>query len=483
MDKKSILVTGATGYVGGRLVPLLLELGHDVSVLVRDAERVAWRDWFSQVTVIEADLLASDASWGEVTGLADHYDVAYYLVHSINSGEGFIEREKKMVSQFNKVFSQLDHVIYLGGHFPSEGEVSEHLASRALTGELLAENYQCTQFRAGPVIGSGSASFEMLRYLTERLPVMVAPKWVMNYVQPVAIRNVLEYLVAALDVGPVGVVDIGGERMKFVDMMLRYGDVRGLKRLVIPLPVLTPGLAAHWVGFVTPISNDLAVPIIKSVISSVVADTAMAEKYFPQVVPMPFERAVKLALEKSEQKMIETRWSGAMGNRKTTELHDSQGMIKEIRSIYADVQPEHAYAAFTTLGGEEGWLAWNWAWVIRGRFDALIGGPGLRRGRRHPSEIAVGDAVDFWRVEKVIPQRELLLRAEMKVPGPAWLQFKVEPEGDGCRIFQTAYFEPIGLAGVLYWYALYPVHRLIFNAMISALAARAESFASGEKSI
>jgi uncharacterized protein YndB with AHSA1/START domain len=302
---------------------------------------------------------------------------------------------------------------------------------------------------------------------------MIAPRWVMNDVQPIAVRDILSYLLLALELAPAGVVDVGSERLSFRQMMQVYASVRGLRRLIVPVPVLTPRLAGLWVGLVTPIPNALAVPLIQGVIRPVVADTARARELFPAVEPITYRHAVELALEKLRDAGVETRWSGALGasghRGLTYQLADTEGMIRETRTLRVDASPERVFATFTSLGGERGWLVWKWAWRLRGLLDRLVGGPGLRRGRRHPRELLPGEAVDFWRVEAVEPPRLLRLRAEMRVPGRAWLQWEARPEGDGTRLLQVAFFAPVGLAGTLYWYLLYPLHKLIFSDMIRAV--------------
>jgi uncharacterized protein YndB with AHSA1/START domain len=337
-----------------------------------------------------------------------------------------------------------------------------------------------TELRAGPIIGSGSASFEMVRYLTERLPAMVAPRWVMNEVQPIAVRDILSYLLlvltspAARSAGGLGVIEVGSERLTFRQMMQVYASVRGLRRLIVPVPVLTPRLAGLWVELVTPIPNTLAVPLIEGVIYPVIADTARARELFPEIEPVSYRRAVELALARLSSRGPETRWSGALGRGATYQLTDREGLIREIRTRHVAAPPERVFRVFSGLGGERGWLVWDRAWRLRGLLDRLVGGPGLRRGRRHPSELLAGEALDFWRVEEVRSPELLRLRAEMKVPGRAWLQFEARPEGAGTRLVQTALFAPVGLAGTLYWYVLYPIHKLIFSDLSRAVGRAAE---------
>lgn len=468
----TILVTGATGYVGGRLIPRLLERGYAVRVLVRDAERVEGRDWADRVSIIEGDLLEPATLGPAVAGIA----TAYYLVHAMGSRGDFAERDRRAAEHFGIAARQagVKHTIYLGGLQPDAGEASPHLASRAETGRVLAERLAVTEFRAGPIIGSGSASFEMVRYLTERLPAMVAPKWIKNLVQPIAIRDILAYLLAAAEYEPIGIIDVGGEQLTFKQMMLQYAEVRGLRRIIVPVPVLAPGLAARWVGFVTPISNSLAVPLVEGVVRPLTADTGKAEAAFPDVKPIGYQQAVALALSKIGMGEIETRWSGAVGEGEgeVLRLEDRGGIVREFRRVRADCSAEQLFAAFTSLGGKRGYLSFDWAWWLRGVADQLVGGPGLRRGRRHPDELLAGEAMDFWRVEEVDRPNRLRLRAEMKVPGVAWLQWEArrDPRDGQTYLEQTAAFRPRGLPGFLYWWAMYPMHMLMFTRMARKIA-------------
>jgi uncharacterized protein YbjT (DUF2867 family)/uncharacterized protein YndB with AHSA1/START domain len=473
-----ILVTGATGYIGGRLIPRLLEAGHRVRVLVRDPGRIRGRPWAEEVEVFAGDLLEPGTLPAALRGA----DAAYYLVHSMYAGKDFAARDLRAARNFAGAARGVGHVIYLGGLLPAGDDVSEHLRSRAEVGAALRAALPVTELRAGPIIGSGSASFEMIRYLTERLPAMIAPRWILNEVQPIAIRDVLAYLVRALDTGPQGVVEIGADRLSFRETMRVYAAVRGLRRTIVPLPVLAPWLAARWVGLVTPIPNRLAVPLVEGVVHPVVADTRRARALWPDVDPIPYRRAVELALERIGQGEVPTRWSSALGAEEVPyEVSDWEGVIREVRTVHVRAGPERVFRVLSALGGGTGWLVWDWAWRARGLLDRLVGGPGLRRGRRDPAELLPGEAVDFWRVEAVEPPRLLRLRAEMKVPGAAWLEWTVEPEpgGGGSRLVQTATFAPRGLAGALYWYGLYPVHRPIFSDMVRAVARRAEAQARG----
>lgn len=466
-----ILVTGATGYVGGRLVPRLLAPGRRVRVLVRDPGRVAGRPWAGGVEAFRGDVLTGEGLAEALSGV----DTAYYLVHSMSGGEGFAARDREAAERFGAAAraAGLRHVIYLGGLLPAES-ASEHLRSRAEVGAALAAAVPTTELRAGPIVGSGSASFEMVRYLTERLPLMLAPKWIDNEVQPIAVRDVLSYLTQAGEHEALGVVDVGADRLTFRRMVETYAELRGLRRLVLAVPALLPKLAARWVGAITPIPNALAVPIVQGMVQPLVADLRRARAAFPGIQPLDYRTAVSLALGRVEQGTVETRWSGALGSGPTAVLEDREGLARETRSLLVRAPADAVFRSFCGVGGERGWPAWEWAWVLRGALDRLAGGPGLRRGRRHPDELFPGEAVDFWRVEAVERPRLLRLRAEMRLPGRAWLQWEALPAEGGTRLVQTALFEPNGLFGTLYWYVLYPFHQFIFSALAAELARRAE---------
>jgi uncharacterized protein YbjT (DUF2867 family) len=476
----SVLVTGVTGYIGGRLVPLLLDAGCRVRVLVRDPIRLQGRSWLDQVDVVQGDVLTPDSLDAALTGI----DVAYYLIHSMRGGEDFHERDIRAARNFGAAAERqgVKRIIYLGGLGDTRTELSPHLRSRQDTGDGLRESaVPVTEFRAGVIVGSGSLSFEMIRYLTERVPVMVCPRWVYTRIQPIGIRETLEYLVSALKTpeSTGQIIEIGGaEVMTYRDMMFGYARARGLRRFMIPVPVLTPRLSSYWVHWVTPIPGDIARPLIEGLRNEVIVRDDLARKLFPDIQPTTFDLAVSRALEKLEASQVETSWADALvssqPDKTPTVLSTHEGMFLEQRQQLVKASPSAVFHAFNSLGGAKGWLYFNWAWYLRGVLDRLVGGVGLRRGRRHPTELRVGDALDFWRVEAVEANRLLRLRAEMKVPGVAWLQFKAEPMEDGTtQLIQTAFFAPKGLFGHLYWYGLYPLHGLIFSGMIRKLAERA----------
>ena len=344
---RTVLVTGATGYVGGRLVPRLLSPERTVRVLLRDPRRVVGRLWADGVEVVRGDLSTGEWLAEALAGV----ETAYYLVHSMGGGPGFADRDREAARRFGAAARSagIGHLIYLGGLLPAD-EASEHLRSRAEVGRLLAEAVPTTEFRAGPVVGSGSASFEMVRYLTERIPLMLAPSWIDHEVQPIAIRDVLFYLTLALDAPPLGLLDIGADRLTFRRMLETYAELRGLRRIIWTLPALLPQLAARCIGALTPIPNALAVPIVQGMIQSLVADTRRARESFPDVAPIDYRMAVRLALGRVERGEVETRWSGALGHGSTAELEDSEGLARETRSRLVKATPEAVFRSFSWVG-------------------------------------------------------------------------------------------------------------------------------------
>jgi len=476
-----ILVTGATGYVGGRLVPRLLTAGYRVRCLVRDPERLQGRPWLDQVELEQGDMLQPDSL---VAAMREVHAV-YYLVHSLGGGGDFSERDRAAARHCAEAAKTagVARIIYLGGLGDPQAELSRHLRSRQETGEALrGAGVPVTEFRAAVIVGSGSLSFEMIRYLTERLPVMICPKWVFTRIQPIAIRNVLDYLVASLECpeSEGRTIEIGGsDVLTYAGMMTGYARARSLKRRLIAVPVLTPRLSSYWVHLVTPIPANIAQPLIKGLGNEVIVRDAMALKMFPQIQPFNYETSVRLALKKMDGHDVETAWSDALtssqGGKTPVALISSEGMIIERRQRAVVAPVDAVYRSFARLGGQRGWLYMDWAWQVRGMADRLLGGVGMRRGRRDSENLRSGDTLDFWRVEIVKPGQLIRLRAEMKVPGRAWLEFEARPEASGeALLLQTAFFEPKGLFGLLYWYLLYPVHSLIFSGLIRQIARQAE---------
>jgi len=493
-DAPLVAVTGVTGYVGGRLVPELLAAGYRVRALARHPERLRGRPWFHDVEAVKAD--ASDAD--QIRAALDGADVAYYLIHSMGSGSEFEERDRSTARTFGKAAREagVGRLIYLGGLAPEGEKLSPHLASRTEVGEILLDSGVPTAvLRAAVILGSGSASFEMMRYLTERLPAMTVPKWVENRIQPIAVRDVLRYLVGAASLPPEvsRAFDIGGpEVLTYRDMMQHYAAVAGLRRrIIVPVPVLTPGLSSLWVGLVTPVPSGIARPLVESLVHEVVCDEHDIAEYIPDPPQglIGFDRAVKLALTRIHEAAVTTRWSsagvpGAPSEPLPTDPDWAGGSLYvDERSVRVDASPAALWRVLEAVGGERGWYSWSLAWRVRGLLDRLVGGPGLRRGRRDPSRLLVDDAVDFWRVEEVVPGELIRLRAEMRLPGLAWLELRVQPTEEGGSsdwttpptvYAQRAIFHPRGLAGQLYWWSVYPFHGVVFGGMQRNIAHAAE---------
>ncbi|MBP6043170.1 MAG: SDR family oxidoreductase [Rhodoluna sp.] len=473
-----VLVTGATGYIGGRLVTHLLDVGYRVRVFSRQADRLRDYPWISKVEVVEGDandVVALNAALKSV-------DIAYYMLHALNLTEDFEKEEQVLAEKFAKaaLANKLKRIVYLGGIITKGQELSPHLASRALTGEILRNSGVPTiELRAGVVIGSGSASFEMLRYLTERLPIMTTPKWVLNQIQPIAIRDVLRYLVgaAAIDKKINGAFDVAGpDLFTYAEMMQQYAEAAGLRRrIIIPIPVLTPKLSSGWVGLVTPVPFQLARRLVDSLKNDVIADNGPIRELIadPKSGLTPFKTAVKLALTRLKTSSVETRWTDASvpyapSDPLPTDPDWAGGSLyTDVRTVESTQTAEQVFARIEAIGGDHGYSTATWAWQLRGLMDRLVGGVGLRRGRRDPDHLVVGEALDFWRVEEIKRPNLLRLRAEMKMPGRAWLEWSVIPNesGTGCTVVQRAIYVPLGLWGHLYWWAVWPMHGLVFPSM------------------
>jgi len=481
-----ILVTGATGYVGAKLVPRLLEDGYRVRVLVRDTKKLRLKTWKDDVEAFEGDVLEPATLGPALSGSK----VAYYLIHSIVSGKTFAERDMVAARNFGEAARKagIKRVIYLGGLGDPETSLSEHLRSRQKTGDILRQCGIClTEFRAAVIVGAGSISFEMIRYLTERIPVMVCPRWVRSRVQPISIDDVIEYLAASLqNQDSAGqIIEIGGaDILTYGDMMKRYARVRGLRRLLINVPVLTPKLSSYWVHWVTPVPAAFARPLIEGLRNEVVVTDDKASELFTRIKPAAYESAVQRALSQLDPDRFEdfiSQSSSTEGiERSATVKTISNGMIIEVRRCLVRSRASAVYKAFTNIGGPNGWPC-NLAWRLRAFLDKVVGGIGMRKGRPVPAEIKAGDTLDFFRVEKIRPGSMIRLKAEMKLPGAGWLQFEVTPHGEGkTQLTQTVFFAPKGLPGVVYWYLVYPFHCLIFAKMIRSIARISEQISDDD---
>ncbi len=484
-----VLVLGATGYIGGRLVPRLLTGGYRVRALSRSAGRIAALPWADDVEVVEGDAADPDAMDRAMDGV----DVVYFLVHSMSGGQDYGKLDRAIALNVAKQAAAhgVGRIVYLGGLHPEGVELSAHLTSRTEVGDiLLASATPTVVLQAGVVIGSGSASFEMIRHLTEVLPYMPAPRWVRNFIQPIAVRDVLYYLLAAarIDEQVNRAVDVGGpDVLRYSEMMNGYAAEAGLnQRHITALPVLTPTLASHWVGLVTPVPRQIARPLVESLLHSCV----MKDHAIDALIPPPVEgltgyrEAVRLALGRIELDRVETSWVDARVTGAPSDPMPSdpewarRTVFKDVRRKATTAGTDAVWRVITQVGGATGWYSASVLWATRGVLDRLAGGVGLRRGRRARSQVRVGDAIDVWRVEKVEPGRLLRLRAEMRVPGDAWLELGVDPTPNGSEYWQRAIFFPRGLLGRLYWLAMLPFHGLIFSGMVNQMVATAEQDAA-----
>ncbi|WP_434992807.1 SDR family oxidoreductase [Arthrobacter sp. Ld5] len=486
---KLILVTGATGYIGGRLVTKLVAEGRRVRVIVRSPQKLKDVPWAGSVEIVEGDLQDRESMRAVTQGV----DTLYYLVHSMGSGRNFDRREADIATIVSEAAADagVRRIVYLGGLHPEGVELSTHMRSRTQVGTILLESGVPTvAFQAGVVIGSGSASFEMIRHLSDVLPVMPAPKWVLNHIEPIAVRDVIHYLIGALDL-PEGLnrtFDLGSrEVLTYAEMMNQYAEAAGLpRRRILALPVLTPRLAGHWVNLVTPIPRAMAMPLIESLQHDAVTSEHDIDRYIavPEGGLTGYRRAVDLALGKMRGGEVETSWAGATQVDAAADPLPSDPqwaghtVFTDVQTYSSSASPEKLWSVVEGIGGENGWYSWTVGWAARGWMDKLAGGVGLRRGRRDARELLTGEALDFWRVEEIVRGRSLRLRAEMKVPGRAWLEFRVEPDGSGSSFYQRAVFFPHGLSGRLYWLAVLPFHGFIFKSMARNIATAAEALPS-----
>lgn len=487
----TILVTGASGYIGGRLVGELLDAGYRVRCLARTPAKLDAAPWAGSVEVVQGEIE------GDLSAAVDGVDVVYYLIHSIGESSDWMEREAAGAANLRDaaVAAGVQRIVYLGGLGSEEDadlSLSTHLQSRHRVGEVLADGpTPVTELRAAVIIGSGSASFEMLRYLVEVLPVMVTPKWVNTRCQPIAVRDVLRYLVDVLgsDESAGRVLDIGGpDVLTYREMMEIYAEEAGLRsRIIVPVPVLTPRLSSLWVGLVTPLPRALARPLVNSLVNEVI----VRDDSILSICPGPllgYRESVRLALARTRAHDVRTRWSGADGELLAgplpTDPEWSGGsVLLDERERLVDAEPDAIFRVVSGIGGERGWYGSDVLWEVRGLVDSMVGGPGMRRGRRHPDELRAGDALDFWRVQTIVPGELLRLRAEMRMPGVASLEWRIEPAPEGSPpgahlLRQVATFVPRGLWGRVYWYSVAPFHRFVFPGMIRRLAAAAEQVSS-----
>ncbi|MCB1113300.1 MAG: SDR family oxidoreductase [Chlamydiia bacterium] len=466
MKEKKILITGASGYIGGRLLEAIKDK-YFLRVLVRSEKK------FPDAEVFVGDVLKPQS----IKGLFDGIDTAFYLIHSMESSGDFVEKDRKAAKNFAKGAQEagVRRVIYLGGLGVKHEELSSHLKSRQEVGEILRQNakgVQVIEFRASIIIGAGSLSYEMIRALVERLPVMITPKWVWTKAQPIYIRDVIDYLSEAIEKQIDGnmVFEIGGkDPVSYGDIMREYAKQKGLTRYMIHVPVLSPRLSSLWLGLITPVYAKVGRKLVDSATNETCVKNPLALKVFA-VKPKSLHEAIKLAIE-GEKKHL-PRWSDSdsfMSFKKASPDFVLSDRLFDVREALVKAPKEKVFQAIQEIGGDRGYYYGNFLWQIRGFLDLLVGGAGFRRGRRSPTALEEGDVVDFWRVEAIDPGVKLRLRAEMKVPGSAWLEFKIKEEGDKVRIRQEAAFDPDGIWGKLYWYSLYPVHQFVFKGMLKGI--------------
>lgn len=469
----TVLVLGASGYVGSHLVPRLVEEGHTVRAAGRRRETLEAREWRG-VEIVQADALNPDTLDAAFEGV----ELVYYLVHSMASGTDFPERDRRAAENARRAAERagVERVFYLGGLQPAEA-ASTHLASRRETGDVLrGGSVDVTEVRAGIVVGPGSAAFEVIRDLVYHLPVMVTPRWVRSLTQPIALDDLIEYLVRLPGKEPAGshVYDAGGpEVVRYQDLLTRFARVVGRRLVIVPVPVLSPRLSSYWLDLVTAVPSSVARPLIDGLRHDLVVDPTADLHSLVPIELSTYNKAVRAALVAERTAGAPARWtegSFAMRDHRADISFYSRGERVE-RTCEASA--EAVWGVVSAIGGANGWYYANPLWNLRGLLDRFAGGVGRRRGRRHPSEVRIGDALDFWRVVGVEPGRRLTLLAEMKLPGIAILEFEVAPAGTGARIVTSAHFHPAGAAGLLYWYALWPIHKRIFAGLTDAIVARA----------
>ena len=469
-----ILLTGSTGYIGRRLKQkLLLDENVQLKLLVRNKKSVCELE--KKVEIIEGDTFNKDALR---IALKD-VDTAYYLIHSL-SNENYKDLDKISAQNFLDIANEcgVKRIIYLGGLGVKNEHTSEHLLSRIETGEILSsnKNVQSIWFRAGVIIGSGSASFEIIRNLTEKLPVMTTPKWVNTLAQPISIDDVLSYLQEAISIDTKEnlIVDIGSKALTYKEMMIGTANALGLKRIIIPLPFMSINISSYWLNLFTPVPFSVAKALIEGLKSEVTIQNDNAKKYFPNIVPISYEDSVRNAIKEIEENQVISRWNdtadGVWEKNNSNQISQALYMDRKEADI-SHIQASKVYQSFTSIGGENGWFAFDFLWELRGFIDKMIGGVGLKRGRRSQCDLRISDCLDFWKVVDLKENERLLLYAQMKLPGEAWLEFKIKDN----KLIQSAYFYPKGLLGRLYWYILVPLHYFVFNNMIKSIIKKAKT--------
>jgi uncharacterized protein YbjT (DUF2867 family) len=479
---QKILITGATGYIGRRLQERLLQRTDlAIRLLVRNRKKVR-TSVAQQVEIVEGDTFNRDTLVQALQGR----DVAYYLIHSMGSGRDFEERDRRSAENFRDacIAAGVKRLIYLGGLGVKE-TASRHLRSRIETGEILSgrsDRLQVIWFRAGVIIGAGSASFEIIRNLVQKLPVMVTPKWVSTRTQPIAVDDVLSYLAAAITLDVQGnlIVDIGAEPMSFREMMLKAAKVMGLKRILLPVPVLSPRLSSYWLILFTPIPYQMAAALVEGLKSETVLRNDHAVRYFGAIRPLPYDKAVRMAMAEMEQDLVVSRWCDSSGDAVCDVMNhdDTHAAVFRDRRVIplGSVPAARVFQSVVQVGGQGGWFSYHFLWRLRGLIDKVFGGYGLNRGRREQRSLRVGDALDFWKVADIKENKRLLLLAQMKLPGKAWLEFDIQP----AQLVQTAHFLPRGLLGRMYWYSVLPLHELVFGDLARKVVARAREMKEDE---
>lgn len=477
---RNILITGGTGYVGGRLIPLLLNSSKQFNLRLMARKPQYLRARVDRnVDIVQGDVTKP----ATLAAALDGIDTAYYLIHSMGSGQDFEDEDRIAARNFAEAAKAkgVKRIIYLGGLGEHDEYLSKHLRSRHEVGTVLKESgAEVIEFRASIIIGSGSLSFELIRALVRKLPVMICPKWVSTAAQPIAIEDVLAYLTGALDLesGESRLYEIGGpDQVSYGDIMREYARQRGLKRLMISVPFLSARLSSLWLGLVTPVYATIGRKLVESLKNPTIVKDSSAWEAFP-LHPMSLEAAIGRALSNEDQEFALTRWQDAVSSSQAPRRYGGEqfgNRLVDCRATFINLPADRAFTPIQRIGGKTGWYYGNLLWRIRGFMDLLVGGPGLRRGRRHPVELKIGDTLDCWRVEEIDPPKMLRLHAEMRLPGRAWLEFVVTAKGEGCEITQTAMFDPVGLFGLCYWYSIWPLHQFIFAGMLRRIAEAASA--------